>query len=201
MFTQSRMVDTCRAMKIHKDQHILDFNRQFSESGFEHHRYLKDGVQKFIDDVGNAIFLNRAGIVVQLYSREAGTEVDKFELTKSTKKRSWPVFDLAEIRAEISEEEAEKSRRLSELKGPWDQMIASLPSLSGAPSELVQAVRDARQELEFCLVWLEDSIADGEDCLAEAHDAVDWIKELAPEANVSELLKLIANTARRLPKR
>ncbi len=194
------MVDTCRAMKIHIDQHILDFDRQFSESGFEHHRYLKDGVQKFIDDDGNAIFLNRAGIVVQLYSREAGTDVDEFELTKSTKKRSWPVF-LVEMRAEIAEQEAEQSRRLSELKDPWDQMIASLPPLSGAPSELVQAVRDAREELELCCVWLEDCIADGEDCLGDAHDALDSIAELAPKANVSELLKLIVIAGQRLRKR
>ncbi len=186
-------------MKIHRDQHILDFDRQFSESGFEHHRYLKDGVQKFIDDAGNAIFLNRDGIVVQLYSRDAGPAVDELEITKSTKKRSWP--DFAELRAEIEAEKAEKNRRLSELKGPWNQMIASLPSLSGAPSELVQAVRDARQELELCCVWLEDCIADGEDCLGDAHDALDSIKKLAPEANVSELLKLIVNKALRLPKR
>jgi len=187
-------------MKICREQHILDFDKAFSESGFEHHRYFKDGVQKLHDDDGNAIFINRAGIVVELYSREAGTEVDELEITKSTKRRSWRDFDIAELRAEIAEEEAETNRRLSELKGPWDQMVASLPSVVGASTELVQAVREARQELELCCVWIEDCIADGNDFLGDAHDVVDSIKELAPEVNVGELLKLIVKIGRDLPK-
>ena len=194
------MGDTCAAMKIRREQHVLDFDQALSESGFEHHRYFKDGVRKLHDDNGNAIFLNRAGIVVQLYSAESGADVDELELTKSTRKQ-WPDFDVAEMRAERAEEEAEKYRRLNALKDPWDQMTASLPSLLGASSELVQAVRDARHELEFCCVWLEDSIADGDNPLGTAHEALDSIKKLAPEANVSELLKLIVITGQHLQKR
>lgn len=186
-------------MQIRRGQSIVRFETDLAEFGFGHLRYFKDGVRQLIDDAGNAIFVTRDELIVSMYSRDAGTAVAELEITKSTKAR-WPNFDIARFRAEYAEEEAETSRRLSELKGPWDQMITSLPSLLGVSNELVQAVRDAKRELELCCVWLEDSIADGDDPLGDAHEALDSIKELVPEAKVSELLRLIVDSRQRLPK-
>ena len=195
------MVDTCSAMKIRRGQSIIEFETDLSEFGFEHLRYFKDGVRQLVDDAGNAVFVTRGELIVSMYSHDAGTAVAELEIKKSTKERSWPLFDIAAMSAEFAEEEADQSRRLSELKDPWDKLIASLPPLSEGPSELVQAVREARHELEMCCVWLEDSIADGEDCLGDAHDAINSITELAPKANVSSLLMLIVIAGQRLHKR
>ena len=173
-------------MIIRRDQHITDSEANIVECGFHFSRYDKYGVQKYLDDIGNAVFVNRDGVIVTIYSKEHGMEVDDLSVTKMACRR-WPTFDQ-------DENDAGNASRREKLAVAWDTLLASLPQPKEVSTELLQAVTNARSGLEYCVLYSHPSdVLEEPDLLAEAQDAIDEIKSICPEARVSALLMLIVS--------
>ena len=97
------------------------------------------------------------------------------------------------VLTEIRSEDSTRVQRVESLRSAWTELIDSLPDASGASDELKQALRDSRWPLEFCLVITDDVESEaGKSSLVDAQDAVDRIIELAPDAKVEGLQRLLA---------
>ncbi len=178
-------------MIIRRNQHVADSETHIVDCGFCFDRYDRYGVQKYIDDAGNAIRVNREGIVVTIYSHEAGADVNELAV-KNLPCRRWPAFDHDDYNSELASQQ-------EILAAAWDMLLASLPQPKEVSTELLQAVTNARSELEYCVLWSQwYDVLEMPGLLVEAHDAIDAIMSLCPEAKVSALLMLIVSTDSRL---
>ena len=141
-------------MKFQVGQHAEDLDKEFDQCGFRHHSWDRFGVEKFLDNVGNAIFVNRDSLIVNIYSKDTGKKVDELNLPPvlGEWERRWPRMAYAERK----KEEHDESERRSKLQQAWDDLLNSLPSPDEISTEGRNAVLDARWPLEYALVDLGD---------------------------------------------
>jgi len=170
-------------MKIRRDQHIGDITGSIDDYGFDFQHYLRDGTEKYVDAVGNAILINREGIVVTIYSHDADSGVNELLLPESAYRPRWPEYDANEV----AEEERTAAYRREQLRPAWNRLRDSLPPPDDVSDELRRAIRNLREDLKY--------VSDDIDSLAELHDAVENIQSLCPAADISALLLQIAKSA------
>lgn len=179
-------------MEIRRDRQIDDSDDEVFFSRFDFQHYLRDGTKKYLDAAGNAVLINRADVVVSIYSHDAGTDVDVLDIPNTLYRPRWPIYSTQSF----EEEKREESIRREQLRPAWDQMIASLPPPEGVSAELRRAVSLLQENLEWSVVSA--AVRNQEhhsDPLADAHDAVESLTELCSTVDVSGLLLQIAKSA------
>lgn len=156
-----------------------------SDYGFEFDHWERTGVRAYIDNIGNALSINRDDVIVRIYSYAEGCAVDELEVSPQ------PYWDRLWGDMEDSEDDEQEEReRYESIKAAWERMLASVPPPESRSDELRSAIREASELLRWHVVHLEFK-DDDPDGLGQAQDAVDRIKELAPDAKVSDLLIVI----------
>lgn len=149
--------------------------------------YERDGTEKYLDNAGNAVFVSRDDIVVEIYSSKLNRVVDDLVLDPIPG-RNYADFTGEEI-------SAINSRKMA-LRDAWDVMLESLPTYVDMSETVRLALNSLRYNLESGVVWLEGKDrGDTEGPLDRAHDFLESIKEAWPEANISSLMMLVANAA------
>ena len=139
-------------MKIRIDRHIGDITGHIDDYGFEFQHYLRDGTRKYIDAIGNAILISRGGIVVTIFSHDAGSDVDELLLLEAARRPMWPAY----VDTDTADEDKAAAQRREQLRPAWTRLRESLPSPGDVSDELRRAILDLRENLEYVIVWAGD---------------------------------------------
>ena len=144
------------------------FSDQVDEFRLKFFSYGRDGTQKFVDKAGNAIFVNRENVVVELYSKDAGGVVDELEL-ELYPQRDWPEL--------TGNERAAREKRREEFRAALSVFLKSLPSFEDLPRKDQQMIMEVSENLECRIVWLNSVCDDGNGDIERGHDGFVSLKE------------------------